>query len=346
MDINFLNNYKLALEPYIKEEVEHLYGAPCEKAVEVSVIVGTYNQDKYIEKCILSILKQKTNFNFEIIIGEDQSSDSTRSICIDLAKKYPDTIKLHLNRRANAIRIDDSPVGRINFLYNLVNSSGKHIALCDGDDYWISDTKLQEQYNILEANNDVNYVFGRHQILKGEEILHPSSKFDRLKPFMSLDEILKINIMPLNSALMFRTAALPNKMPSFFLESFNFDWCMLFLLNSSSRIAFINQDLSVYRQGVGVISQSRNSKKFINGYKTNKKLNKDLSYKYNYHLGKQEWLLENIVYGLLEEGKHTKSISYFVKKIIRSIKENNFKNIFLKNILFFKHCFKLLFKQK
>ena len=63
------------------------------KKVLVSVCVTTYNHKEYIKQCLDSILMQKTDFSFEIILGEDESNDGTREICQDYAKRYPDIIK-------------------------------------------------------------------------------------------------------------------------------------------------------------------------------------------------------------------------------------------------------------
>ena len=73
----------------------------------VSVCVQAYQHESYIHDCIQSILSQKTNFKFEILIGEDQSSDKTRDICKDYAKKYPKVIRLFLHNRENNIRINN-----------------------------------------------------------------------------------------------------------------------------------------------------------------------------------------------------------------------------------------------
>ncbi len=95
---------------------------------------------------------QKTNFQFEILLGEDASTDGTREICIEYAKKYPNKIKLFLHSRENNIKINGQQTGRFNFLYNLSSACGKYIALCEGDDYWTDPLKLQKQVDFLEAN--------------------------------------------------------------------------------------------------------------------------------------------------------------------------------------------------
>src|SRR5689334_382568 len=85
----------------------------------VSAIVLTYQHAPYISQCLESILMQQTNFPFEIIVGEDESSDGTREICEKFAENYPDKIRLFLRSRKDVIYYNGSPTGRYNFLENL-----------------------------------------------------------------------------------------------------------------------------------------------------------------------------------------------------------------------------------
>ena len=94
----------------------------------VSVCVQTYNHAPYIKDTLEGILMQKTDFPFEILLGEDESTDGTRDICIEYAKKHPDKIKLYLHSRENNIKINGTPTGRFNFIYNLIHAKGKYIA--------------------------------------------------------------------------------------------------------------------------------------------------------------------------------------------------------------------------
>ena len=128
----------------------------------VSVSVVTYNHANYINQCLDGILLQNTSFPFEILLGEDASSDGTREICIEYANKYPDKIRLFLHSRENNIKIGGHPTGRFNFLYNLSKARGKYIALCEGDDYWINPFKLQKQVDYLEKNQE--YALVAHRI--------------------------------------------------------------------------------------------------------------------------------------------------------------------------------------
>ncbi len=120
----------------------------------VTICVQTYNHEKYISQCLDSLLMQESTYDYEILIGEDDSDDNTRKICIDYAEKYPDKIRLNLNRREDVIHINGKPSGRANMLKNLSDSRGKYIALCEGDDYWIDPLKIQKQVDFLELNPD------------------------------------------------------------------------------------------------------------------------------------------------------------------------------------------------
>lgn len=118
----------------------------------VSVCCITYNHEKYIAQALDGFLMQETNFEFEILIGEDSSSDNTKAIIQDYCSRYPGKIKL----------ISHTPnVGAIrNQIDILKRAKGKYIAMCDGDDFWTDSSKLQKQVDFLETNED--YVICCH----------------------------------------------------------------------------------------------------------------------------------------------------------------------------------------
>lgn len=116
----------------------------------VSVLMITYNHEKYIAQAIDSVLMQKTNFDYEIVIGEDCSTDKTREIVLEYKAKHPDKIKLLLQEKN---------LGMIqNFIDTLKACTGKYIALLEGDDYWTDPYKLQKQVDFLEANPEYGLV--------------------------------------------------------------------------------------------------------------------------------------------------------------------------------------------
>lgn len=127
---------------------EYLNRVPSDVAVSVALI--TYNHEKYIGQAIESILGQKCNFSFELCIGEDESTDTTRDICIEYAKKYPTIIRLFLRSKENKIKLNGKPTGRRNGIATRRACRGKYIALIEGDDFWIDEYKLQKQYDLME----------------------------------------------------------------------------------------------------------------------------------------------------------------------------------------------------
>lgn len=110
----------------------------------VSIRTSTYNHGSYIKQCIEGILMQKTNFAFEYIIGEDFSTDETREIVFDYAKKYPNIIRV--------ITADYNVGSKANGRRCINACRGKYMAICEGDDYWTDPLKLQKQVDYLESH--------------------------------------------------------------------------------------------------------------------------------------------------------------------------------------------------
>ncbi|SRR6266446_922637 len=111
-----------------------------------SVCLITYNHGRFITQALASALAQKTNFEFEIVIGEDCSADHTRQILVEYQHRYPNKIRLvlpenNLGANRNCARI-------------LQAYRGEYIALLEGDDYWTAPTKLQEQVDFLDSHEE------------------------------------------------------------------------------------------------------------------------------------------------------------------------------------------------
>lgn len=120
----------------------------------VSVAMVTYNQENFIKQAIDSILMQKVDFDYEIVIGEDKSPDNTRKILLEYKEKYPERFKLILR---------DKNIGPTKNLYDVFkNCSGKYIAILEGDDYWIDNKKLKIQVDFLDSHKD--YVACSHRV--------------------------------------------------------------------------------------------------------------------------------------------------------------------------------------
>lgn len=147
-------NFRDFKNKYEHKEVRE-YPNESEENPLVSVCVITYQHISYIKKCLDGILMQQTNFPFEIILGDDHSTDGTREICLDYAKKHPEKIRLFLHHRENVIKYYGFPNGKFNFLYGFGVARGKYLAPCEGDDCWTDPLKLQKQVDVLEANPDL-----------------------------------------------------------------------------------------------------------------------------------------------------------------------------------------------
>jgi glycosyltransferase involved in cell wall biosynthesis len=111
-----------------------------------SVLILTYNQEQYIAQAIMSALEQKTVFPFEIIVGDDCSTDTTGKIIAEIAAKHADRIKIYRpEKNQGALKNEQHLVGM---------ARGKYICILEGDDYWTDPLKLEKQLSFLEANPD------------------------------------------------------------------------------------------------------------------------------------------------------------------------------------------------
>jgi len=127
------------------------------KKILVTILMTTYNHEKFVDKAIKSVVNQKTNFSFELIIGEDCSTDKTLEICNNYAKKFPEIIKLYNSK-------ENIGSGK-NFKKIFFKSKGEYIAICEGDDYWTDPLKLQKQLSFLEENKKYSLSFCRFKTL-------------------------------------------------------------------------------------------------------------------------------------------------------------------------------------
>lgn len=217
--------------------------------IKVSVLVPTYNHERYIAVCLESILSQKTNFEFEILIGEDDSSDGTREIVRKYERDYPSRIKAFYNDRKNVSYLDGEPTGAANFVNLLKNASGKYVALCEGDDYWIDTSKLQKQVEFLESNIDFSICFHDAIWKNGtKELCLYSQMEDALrsgKEYFELQDLFKINFIP-SASVVFRNK-LFMELPDWYFKFPFGDWTLHILNAIHGKIKYIDDPMSVYR---------------------------------------------------------------------------------------------------
>jgi glycosyltransferase involved in cell wall biosynthesis len=214
--------------------------------VVVSVFILTYNQEAFIAQTIESVLKQKTNFKYQLVIGEDFSTDATRSICEAYQNKNPEKIKLLPSANKN--------IGLIaNYLRTIRACDGKYIAICDGDDYWIDDFKLKKQVDFLEANSEYSIIYTNYLRL------FPDGSFKdavilNTKQQTGFDNLIDNNYIHSVTSL-FRNNQIKEPLPEWILNHPYGDWpTYLWTIKNGGKIYFLNEVTAVYRVGIGVSS--------------------------------------------------------------------------------------------
>src|SRR5215217_1764661 len=125
-----------------------------ETQMKVSVLLTTYNHEKWISQAIESTLLQKTNFDYEVVIMEDCSTDRTRDIVTSYQRRYPDKIRLVLSEM--------NKCDNTNWIAAWQTSPSRYVAFLDGDDYWTSPYKLQRQVDFLDTHPD--YAICYHNV--------------------------------------------------------------------------------------------------------------------------------------------------------------------------------------
>lgn len=227
---------------------------------KVSVCLITYNQEKYIKDAIDSILMQDCPFEFNLIIGEDCSSDKTRSICIEYANRYPELISLLPEQGHNLGMID-------NFVRTLKACDGEYIALCEGDDYWTDKFKLKKQISTLDENPSAiachhwhEYRYDNSEI--SHEIVSAPKEGHGYYPKLvsSVEEILQNKLRIKTRTVVYRNIIDDSFFPDSFKKLVFGDVPLSLLMGQFGDFIFIDEVMAVYRQtetGVSTAGKSQ-----------------------------------------------------------------------------------------
>jgi glycosyltransferase involved in cell wall biosynthesis len=228
--------------------------------MKVSVLVITYNHFKYIGKCLSSILNQKTSFDFEVIIGEDCSSDPTRVICEEFARKDDRIQLLSSNENLGPVK---------NFLRTYQASKGEYVAFCEGDDFWTDDNKLQIQVQFLDDNiefagsfHDAFVVDENNKMIKEDYFKTDKTKFD------FEDILLRYQAKEATCSIMYRAKVL-HELPNWFLVN-ACDFYVDLMITQYGYYGRVPKRMSAYRIHSGGVWQGAMSEKrsleFINRF--------------------------------------------------------------------------------
>lgn len=207
----------------------------------------TYNQEKFIGQAIESIMVQKTGFDYQLVIGEDCSADNTRSICETYASKFGNRIKLLPKLDAN--------IGLIkNYMRTIKECNGKYIAICDGDDYWIDEYKLQKQVDFLEQNSDYSIVYSPiYRLLTDGNLVE--SYTSKIRLTLDFKDLIFENSIPSVSS-MFRNIQDLEVIPPWISKFPYGDWpTYLWTIKNGGKIYCIEDITAVYRFNIGESSK-------------------------------------------------------------------------------------------
>lgn len=209
--------------------------------VKVSVFTITFNHENFIGECLESVLSQKTNFKFEIIIGEDCSSDNTPHIIEYYRNKYPFIIKaVHRNKNIGANR---------NFIDTLSRCNGKYIVYLDGDDY-ILPGKLQKQFDFMESNPEYSMCGHNIRILDNNKKKTMGYYNQKLKLFKgTIDDFARLGTYIGAASIMYRKDFVDLKLyTSLNRYLFQGDWLLHMIVSRNGFVGYIDEVLSVYRK--------------------------------------------------------------------------------------------------
>ena len=201
----------------------------------ISVWIITYNQEKYIAKALESALEQETDFKYEIVIGEDCSTDGTRKILLEYQAKYPEKIKLLLHEKN---------VGMIaNQNLTFKACQGEYIAMLEGDDFWSDKHKLQRQYDAMQKYPECALSFHPVYTTDGR-VLNKYS--DKIKVFTTEESIKGGGYFSSTPSLMIKKSVI-SSMPSFLDKAPAGDYYIQIFGSLNGGALFIPDIMATYR---------------------------------------------------------------------------------------------------
>ena len=244
--------------------------------MKLSVAMITYNQERFIGQALESVLAQEVNFDYEIVIGEDCSTDGTGTVILDFQRRYADRIVvLFRKRNIGAMR---------NLAKTVATCRGDYLAILEGDDYWSCANKLQRQVDFLDAHPDWAVCCSRAEV-RNESDFHSSKPraqtgevfparpdgarltrqdvsgllpvTPRAAGTYALEDLLRENFIP-TCTVMYRWSRLP-RIPSWFFRSSLGDLPLHAIVAGERKIELLDDwgKFAVYRIHPGGIWSSR-----------------------------------------------------------------------------------------
>lgn len=212
---------------------------------KLTVCVVTYNQCEYIRKCLESIFSQATSFYFDVVIGDDCSTDGTDMIVQEFACRYPERVLL-INHVSNVGAVEN---------YRAVHRAarGEYVAHIDGDDYMLPG-KLQVQVDALDSNVSIAAVFHRLSMITQDDQLVGRNWPESAPEEFDTGFLLANHPVVGHSAMMYRRG----KLDELISDTYQFiDFRVYFELSLVGNLGFVDKTLGAYRVGVGISSKKK-----------------------------------------------------------------------------------------
>ncbi len=215
---------------------------------KVSVCVPTFNHEKYIAQMLESAVRQKTDFKFEIVIGDDGSTDKAPDIIREYQQQYPELIRAFLHKENLGPSSPREFAGRNNVLFLLKECKGSYVALCEGDDYWIDDLKLQKQADFMDQHPD--YAICHHNMYVSYEDGSPEHNFNApdQKTDSTIADLLEDRWFIATASLFYRNYFLSKDFAEWHHQAAAGDWALVIQLAAQGKIHYLPDTMGVYRK--------------------------------------------------------------------------------------------------
>jgi len=241
-------------------------------AVKVSVVTLAYNQERFIAEALESIVTQRCDFTFECIVGDDCSTDRTAEIIRDYAERHPDRIR--------AVLRDENLGARGNLADLFSRCTGQYVAILDGDDFWTSPDKLQDQVAFMDAHPDC--ALSHHGVRAIDEAGQPHDlEICGDRPERSeIEELLNENFIS-TCTVMYRWG-LVESLPQWWEQTWVSDYSMHVLHAAHGWIGYLDEVMAAYRiHSEGMWSGERVAARMDEFIKTLGFLDKELGFRYH-----------------------------------------------------------------
>lgn len=209
--------------------------ADIDDIIKVTVVIVTYNHEKYIRKALESVICQETNFDFEVIVSEDCSSDATRDILMEYEREFEGRLSFIFS---------ETNIHNMDVVTRAIRSArGKYIAFLDGDDYWVSKDKLQKQFDFMESHPDSAITY--HDVVRvtedGKAVRVISGSPNRA----TIEDLIQGNFIPTGSCMTRRSAIADP--PNWIRDLKSGDWPYHLLAAQSGYIDYVGGLVAHYR---------------------------------------------------------------------------------------------------